>query len=468
LEKDDMIAAQPALETLEPEPKPAPLFRGHPVLGAGRLFKTRPLSALFEISDACGDVARLRFPVKPHTAHLLRHPDHVRHVLIDNMKNYGKQTRGYQKLRGILGAGLVTSEGDFWKRQRRIANPAFHRERIAHFGEAMVRCTTDMLDRWDEHIARGTAFDVSREMMRVTLRVIGLTMLSTDVEGRSSTVGEAIDHLVHIVIRRVNNVLDWPERLPTAENRRYDHAREALDRVVNDVIAERRRTGEQKEDLLSMLMSARDPETGEGMSDVQLRDEVMTVFLAGHETTANALGWTLYLLSLHPDAERRMRQEVREVLGDRPPRFEDVDRLVYTDRVIKESMRLLPPVWFVSRSVVENDALGGYRIPKGSWVLVSPYLTQRDPRFWPNPEGFDPDRFSPEEEAKRPKCAYFPFSVGPRKCIGEAFAMLEARLILSTILQRARLDLVPGRVVELDPTVTLRPKAGLWMTAKAP
>ena len=303
-----------------PEPKPAPLFRGHPVLGAGRLFKTRPLSALFEISDACGDVARLRFPVKPHTAHLLRHPDHVRHVLIDNVKNYGKQTRGYQKLRGILGAGLVTSEGDFWKRQRRIANPAFHRERIAHFGDVMVRCTTDMLDRWDEHIARGTPFDVSREMMRVTLRVIGLTMLSTDVEGA-------------VLDGRRRRSITWctsssaastasstgPSGSRRAENRRYDHAREALDRVVNDVIAERRRTGEQKDDLLSMLMSARDPETGEGMSDVQLRDEVMTVFLAGHETTANALGWTLYLLSLHPDAERRMRQEVREVLGDRPP-----------------------------------------------------------------------------------------------------------------------------------------------------
>jgi cytochrome P450 len=462
-----MTALAHALETMHTTPARAPLFRGHPIFGAGPLFRSRPLSAVFEISDACGDIARLRFPVKPYTGHLLRHPDHVRHVLIDNVKNYGKQTRGYQKLRDILGSGLVTSEGDFWKRQRRIANPAFHRERVAHFGQVMVRCTTEMLDGWAPRIAKGETFDVSREMMRVTLRIIGLTMLSTDVEERSSVVAEAIDQLVHIVIRRVNNLLDWPERLPTAENRHYDRARRALDRVVNDVIAERRRTGEQKDDLLSMLMSARDPETGEAMSDAQLRDEVMTVFLAGHETTANTLSWTLYFLSLHPDAARKMLSEVRDVLGDRPPTLGDLEKLVYTEQVIKESMRLRPPAWFISRSVVEDDVLGGYRIPKDSMVLISPYLTHRDPRFWPNPEGFDPQRFTPEEEAKRPKCSYFPFLVGPRKCIGEAFAMLEARLILATVVQRARLELAAGRVVQLDPTVTLRPKGGLWMTARA-
>jgi cytochrome P450 len=462
-----MVATHPARDILDAAPMRAPLFAGHPILGAGRLFRTRPLSALFEISNACGDVARLRLPVKPHTAHLLRHPDHIRHVLIDNVKNYGKHTRGYDKLRGVLGSGLVLSEGDFWKRQRRIANPAFHRERIGHFGEVMVRCAREMLDDWDARIADGKPFDVSREMMRVTLRVIGLTMLSTDVEARSSIVGEAIDHLGPIIMRRINNLLDWPELLPTSENRRYDRALGSLNRVVNDIIAERRRTGEQKGDLLSMLMSARDPETGEGMSDVQLRDEVMTVFLAGHETTANTLGWTLYFLSLHPEAATKMRAELREVLGDRPPKVEDLEKLVYTDQVIKESMRLRPPVWFIPRSVTEDDVIAGYRIPKDSWILMSPFLTQRDPRFWTNPEGFDPLRFTPEEEAKRPKWAYFPFSVGPRKCIGEAFAMMEARLILATIVQRKRLDLVAGRPVELDPAVTLRPKGGVWMTATA-
>jgi cytochrome P450 len=463
-----MNAASPVLEALGTPAMRAPLFPGHPILGASALFQRRPIQAIFEISRACGDVARLRFPMRPHTAHLLRHPDHLRHVLIDNAKNYGKHTRGYEKLRGILGSGLVTSEGDFWKRQRRIANPAFHRERIAHFAEVMVRCTTDMLDEWDQRVTKGEPFDVSREMMRVTLRVIGLTMLSADVQARSSIVGEALDEVLHVTIARVQRMLSWPEWVPVPVNRRYDRARDALNGVVNELIVTRRRTGEEKDDLLSMLMSARDPQTGEGMSDVQLRDEVMTVFLAGHETTANALAWTLHFLSLYPDAERKVRAEVQEALGDRPPKLEDLPKLVYTEQVIKESMRLLPPVWFLTRSVIDDDVVGGYRIPKGSWVLISPYLTHRHPDFWPNPEGFDPDRFTPEREDARPKCAYLPFLLGPRKCIGESFAMMEARLILAAIVQRTKLDLVPGRPVELDPTVTLRPKGGVWMTRGTP
>jgi cytochrome P450 len=460
---------KPSLRPVPPSARArelAPLFPGHPIFGAGQLFRTRPIETLFEITGACGDIARLRFPLKPHMAHLLRHPDYVRHVLVDNSKNYGKQTRGYSKLRSMLGSGLVTSEGEFWKRQRRIANPAFHRERIAHFSELMVTCADEMLGRWSEYIVSGKPFDVSREMMRLTLRVIGLTMLSTDVEAQSSAVGDAIDDLLHITIHRINTVLGWPEWVPTAENRRYDRARNTLDKIVNDMIAERRRSGEDKGDLLSMLMAARDPETGEGMSDTQLRDEAMTVFVAGHETTANALAWTLCLLSRHPDAERALRQEVAQVLGDRPPKLEDLERLVQTDRVLKESMRLVPPVWVIARSAMEDDVIGGYRIPKDTWIFVSPYLTHHDPRFWRNPEGFDPARFTPEEEAKRPKGAYFPFALGPRKCIGEVFAMMEARLILASILQRTRLELLPGRSIELDPTVTLRPKRGLWMTAK--
>jgi cytochrome P450 len=457
--------------SVRPVPRLAPLFPGHPILGAGPLFRTRPIEALFEITDACGDVARLRFPMKPRIAHLVRHPDHARHVLVDNAKNYGKQTRGYAKLRGLLGSGLVTSEGDFWKRQRRIANPAFHRERIAHFSELMVNCASQMLEDWSGHIASGRPFDVSREMMRLTLRVIGLTMLSTDVQAQSSAVGDAIDDLLHITIGRINNVLSWPEWVPTNANRRYDRARNTLDRIVNDMISQRRRSGEDKGDLLSMLMSARDPETGEGMSDIQLRDEVMTVFVAGHETTANALAWTLCLLSRHPDAARSLHREIEQVLGGRPPRLEDLDRLEYTDKVIKESMRLVPPVWVIARSAIDDDVIGGYRIPQGTWVFVSPYLLHHDPRFWRNPEGFDPERFSPEEEAKRRehqgKGAYLPFALGPRKCIGESFAMMEARLILASIVQRTRLELAPGRPIQLDPTVTLRPKGGLWMTAKA-
>jgi cytochrome P450 len=448
------------LDAAPNNPRRAPLFPGHPLLGAGPAFQRDPIGTFFKAAEVCGDVARI-------TAHVLRHPDDIRHVLVDNAKNYGKQTKGYAKLRNILGDGLVTSEGEFWKRQRRISNPAFHRERIAHFSKVMVDCTETLLDGWGDKLQSGEPFDVSKEMMRVTLRIIGLTMLSTDVEGRASQVGDALDDVLHVIVKQIFEIVDWPAFVPTPRNLRFARSRAVLDKVLNDVISERRNDTEDKGDLLSMLMSATDPETGGAMSDAQLRDEAMTMFLAGHETTANALTWTLYLLSKHPEAQRRLRDEIAQVCGDRPPTLADLGQLTYTERVIKESMRLLPPIWSVARSAIEDDVIGGYQIPKGSWVFTSPYVTHRDPRFWPNPEGFDPDRFTPELEAARPRCAYFPFASGPRKCIGESFAMMEARLILVAILQRARLSLVAGRPVELDPTITLRPKGGLWMTARA-
>ncbi|MHB8419502.1 MAG: cytochrome P450 [Myxococcales bacterium] len=466
-EADMTTTALPALTAVE-APKIAPLFPGHPIFGAGREFQKDAMGTFFRATEACGDVARLRFPLAPYTAHVLRHPDAVRHVLVDNAKNYGKQTRGYQKLRNVLGNGLVTSEGDFWKRQRRIANPAFHRERIAHFAEVMVDCAEKLVDGWQPRLQKGEPFDVSKEMMRVTLRVIGLTMLSTDVEGEAaSAVGSALDEVLHLTVSRIYDMVSWPAWVPTPGNRRFGRAQAALDGVVNGIIAERRAGGAVHDDLLGMLMSAQDSETGEAMSDEQLHDEAMTMFLAGHETTANALGWTFYLLSLHPEVERKLRAEVTAALGGRRPTLADLERLPYTDRVIKESMRLYPPIWVTARSANEDDAISGYHIPKGSWVFMSQYLTHRDPRFWENPEGFDPDRFLPEAEAARPKHAYFPFAAGPRKCIGESFAVMEARLILASIVQRAKLSIVPGFRAELDPTITLRPQNGLWMTARA-
>ncbi|MHB8419503.1 MAG: cytochrome P450 [Myxococcales bacterium] len=447
----------------------APLFRGDfRILGSAREFQGDPIRTFFKAHAACGDVARIEMPVAPHVVHILNHPDHVRRVLVDNQKAYGKGSRGYLRLRETLGYGLVTSEGDFWKRQRRIANPAFHHERIAHFSEVMVRCAEEAASGWAGAMASGEPLDVSREMMRLTLRIIGLTMLSTEVAGDASAVGSALDDLLHVTIHRIKDIVVAPLAVPTPGNRRFLRARAALDRVVNGIIAERRRTGETgKGDLLEMLMAARDPETGEGMTDAQLRDEAMTIFTAGHETTANAMSWTLYLLSLYPNVERRVRAELAEVVGGRPVRLDDLPKLVWIDRTIKESMRLFPPVWGLERSVLEDDVVGGFEIPKGSWVFMSPYKIHRDPRFWENPEGFDPDRFTPEAEAARHKAAYLPFSLGPRKCIGESFAMLEARLLLATLLRRAKLELVPGRKVVPEPTVTLRPKGGLWMAVKS-
>ncbi len=459
-----MDAVRAAPVAVSPPTRRAPLFPGHPLLGSALDFQRDPISTFFRASAACGDVARLRFPLKPYTAHFVRHPDDIRQVLVTNPKNYGKGTRGYRKLQALLGTGLVTSEGDFWRRQRRIANPAFHHDRLARFGEVMATCTQEMLDGWSDRLASGAAFDVSKEMMRVTLRIIGLTMLSTEIGDQASAVGDALNDALHILVARSSGKMMWPDFVPTPTNLRFNRSRRVLDRVLGDVIAQRRRGGAEQEDLLSMLIAATDPETGEAMSDEQLRDEAMTMFLAGHETTANALSWSLYLLSLHPAVERRLRTEIEQVCGDRRPSFAALDLLTYTGQVVKESMRLFPPVWAIARSVVEDDVLGGFPIPQGSWVFASAFVTQRDPRFWPNPEGFDPDRFTPAQEASRPKAAYFPFLLGPRKCIGEGFAMMEARLILASIIQRTRLSLVPGAVVEPDPTITLRPRNGVWMT----
>ncbi len=454
--------------TIDTAPPPlAPLYPGVFLLGIGPRFRKRPIGTFFDATDACGDVARIRFPRPPFMAHIIRHPDHVQQVLTENAKNYGKQTVSYRRMRESLGNGLVTSEGDFWKRQRRIANPAFHRDRISKFADVMTRCTDEMIDAWGPRLASGESFDVAHEMMRVTLRIIGLTMLSTDVQGQAASVAEALDVIVHVTIARVFNPLSPPLLIPTPQTLRFRRSRSALDRIVKDIIAERHDGGMGEQgDLLSMLMNARDPQTGEGMSDLQLRDEVMTIFLAGHETTANALAWTLYCLGKHPEVEARVRLELAAAVGDRPVTLSDLPNLDLLERVLLESMRIYPPVWTIGRSAIGDDVIGGYRIPAGTWVFLSSLLTQRDPRFWPEPERFDPDRFLPDAVAARPKGAYFPFAIGPRKCIGENFAMLEARLILSRVLQRTQLTLAPGYTAELDPTVTLRPKNGIPMSGR--
>ena len=407
----------------------------------------------------CGDVTRLRFVVLP--AHLLAHPDHVRHVLVDHHRNYDKQTKGFDVLRLVLGNGLLTSEGDFWKRQRRIAQPAFHKERIASFGEVMVRAAEDTARRFDEVAKRGGTLDVAAEMMRLTLRIAGETLLSTDVTSEADTVGASVSVLLNEANSRILRPIDVPLSWPTPHNKILLGAVESLDRVVGRMIEDRRRMTERPNDLLTMLMEARDEETGEGMTDQQLRDEVLTIFLAGHETTANALAWTFYLLSKHPGVGRRLAAELASTLRGRAPDVADVGKLVYTNAVLKESMRLYPPAWIIGRRAVEPDVIDGYDIPRDSFVFVSPWITHRHPAFFPNPEGFDPDRFLPENAASIARNAYFPFGAGPRICIGQGFAMLEAALLLATLWQRFHLDLVSSHPVIPQPSITLRPRHGI-------
>jgi cytochrome P450 len=409
-----------------------------------------------------GDVVRFEFP---HiTGHLVAHPEHVQQVLVDQHRLFSKQTRGYEKLRAFLGNGLVTSDGEFWLRQRRIAQPAFHKRRIAGFATAMVEAAEDTVRRWERPAKEGASIDVATEMNRLALRIAGETLLSTDPSDKANAVSDALTTMLHEAHERINRPWSPPESWPTARNRRYRSASRELDQIVLDIIDRRRRGAETRDDLLQMLLEAKDAETGESMDDRQLRDEVMTMFLAGHETTANALTWTLYLLSRFPSVARALHEEACEVLGDRAATVEDLPRLELAKRVLQESMRLYPPVWVVGRSPIEDVQIGGFDVPKGSLIFVSQWVTHRHPEFWDDPEGFDPDRWLPERAKAQHRYQYFPFAAGPRMCIGSGFAMMEGQLVLATLARRYRVDLVPGHPIEPEPLITLRPRYGMRVT----
>jgi cytochrome P450 len=436
----------------------APGPRGQFLLGNLPRARRNPIAFFMESFRDYGEVARFRFG--PVVGHLVSSAEGASHVLVENNKNYGKQARGYRNLRYVLGNGLLTSEGETWKRQRRIAQPAFHRQRIAGFAANMVRAADDATAGLEAR--RGKVVDVHHEMMRLTLRIVGETLLGYDPTDAADEVGAALSFLLTLANERTRRVFDLPPVVPTRENRKFRRALATLDTVVVRMIAERRKSASDRGDLLSMLIGARDAETGESMDDRQLRDETMTILLAGHETTANALTFAWLLLSRYPAAFRDLRGELTQVLGGRSPTADDLPKLMLTRRVLQEAMRLYPPAWIIGRSAIGPDEIGGYSIPARSIVFVSPYVVHRHPALWTDPEGFDPLRFAREP----PRGAYLPFGAGPRMCIGNAFATMEAELVLATMAQRVRFELVPGADVELDPSITLRPRHGVRMTVR--
>lgn len=433
---------------------------GLPIVGSVLGALRDPLTLFMEATRDHGDIVGF------HMLHLdyvlLTNPDAIRHVLVENHKNYQK-SRNYAGLKVILGQGLVTSEGDVWKKQRKLAQPAFHRERIASFVRAMSECTTDMLARWDRENVGGV-FDVHKEMMRLTFRIVGRALLSRDLDGDASAIGEALS----IGLRWANDyaeaLVPIPLGVPTPKNLRLRKAMRTFDELIFRTIAERRAQG-AKDDLLSMLLEARDEETGEPMSDALLRDELITMVSAGHETTANALSFALYLLSKHPEWARAVAEEADAVLGDAVT-VEDVKKLATTSMVIEETMRLYPPVWVFERRALDVDHVGEWEIPKNATVGIAPYALHRSPAIWENPEGFDPTRFEPRAKETRHKHAYMPFGGGPRTCIGNVFALTEATLVLAMIAKQFRLEALSGRALELDALVTLRPKGGLPMALR--
>ncbi|MEZ4591452.1 MAG: cytochrome P450 [Chloroflexota bacterium] len=433
--------------------------------GVLKQFQEEPLRAMMQMFREYGDAIRFRAALNFY-GYLFFHPDHNKHILQDNNRNYSKMPHpSLSLLRPVVGNGLLTSDGDFWRRQRRLAAPAFHRKRITDFAQTMTAATDTMLQSWHAIAKDGRPLDINETMMHLTLEIVGKTLFSIDLTREADTIGDSFS-VVNEEIARLTGIpfADIGLKIPFLPSTRTINKHTAvLTNVVHSIIQERRKSGLASEDLLGMLMTARDEDTGEGMSDQQLHDEVMTIMLAGHETTAVSLAWTFYLLSEHPNVLAELEAEVDGVLNGRLPTIDDVPSLVYTTMVLEESMRLYPPAYAIARWGHDEDEVGGYYLPKDAVVTLSPYVTHRHPDFWDQPDRFDPQRFTAERKAERPRFAYLPFGGGPRQCIGNSFAMTEAILLLASIVQRYRLTLLPGTQVELEPLITLRPKGKLMM-----
>lgn len=434
--------------SLPPGPK------GSLIMGVMREFNRDTLGFITRCRDY-GDVVHSRF-LYVH-AYFLYNPADIETLLTTNAKSYRKA----QSLRSpffhrLVGNGLVTSEGDFWRRQRRLAQPAFHRQRISSYGDVMVQYTQRALNGWKH----GERRDLARDMTRLTLEIVVKTLFNSDVSNDADHIGQILSGLVKPFASQATVKWILDNRLPTPGHRRYFNAVSEIDRIVFRIIAERRASDYDEGDLLSMLLQAQDDD-GTQMSDAQLRDEVMTLFLAGHETTALALSWSWYLLATHPDAEQKFHGELEAVLGGRPPEVSDLPKLKYTEMIVKEAMRLYPPAYAVGREAIEETEIGGYRVPKGTQLFAFQWVTHRDARYFDEPDAFMPERWTTEGAEQLPKYAYFPFGGGPRQCIGNYFAMMEIVLLLATIGQRFRFSLDPDHTVEVLPVLSLRPKDGI-------
>lgn len=437
--------------------------RNNPLLGL-LAYRRGRLGFLQNMAQRYGDISY--FALGSQGAYLLNHPDLIKEVLVNNSQNFIKGS-ALQRSKRLLGEGLLTSEGEAHRRQRRLAQPAFHRSRIEAYAKVMTDYTTRTIAGW----RAGQTLDLAEEMMALTLAIVGKTLFDADLETEASEVGEAITAMLHATdTSSVSSIVtDILKKLPGARQRsgakakaKFESAKARLDELIYRLIAERRLTGDRG-DLLSMLLLAQDEDDGGRMSDLQLRDEAMTIFMTGHETTAVTLAWTFFLLSQNPECERRLHAEVDEVLGGRVPTMMDLARLPYAEMIICEAMRIYPPAWALQRTAVSDCEVGGYVIPRGSQVLMSQYVMHHDPRYFPDPERFDPERWTKAAREARPQFSYFPFGGGLRRCIGDVFAMMEATLLLTQLAAKWQMRLAPDHKIALQPVMSLRPKHGMRM-----
>jgi cytochrome P450 len=451
--------------------RPTPLrprgSRGHPVLGLSLELRKDILGTMLDQWRRHGDVVGLRSPFRGVPDVLLAHPDAVKQVLQEQHRSFVHPPRQRRTFSDVVGQGLVASEGDYWRRQRRLSAPAFKRDAVLAYDATTVDSVDDMLRRWQPALTTGSGVDMRVEMMRVTLDVLARSMFGVDWRNQLEDLGVHVTHLLERTFQRMLSPVGTPVWLPTSMNRRFRRSRSGADDVVVSLIAAHRNGSVQGSGLLGRLIDARDEQGGDGMTDAQLRDEVMSMLIAGHETVSTALTWTCYLLARHGEAQSRVTDEVDRVCGGRPPTAADLPHLDYTRRVVMEAMRLYPPLWIMGRSPVEDVEVSGHLLTKGSVVLLSQYVTHRHPAFWDDPEAFEPDRFLPEAARERHRYAYFPFGGGPRKCIGESFGLMEMPLVIARMLQECRLELMPGhQAVVPAPGISLRPANGLMMVVR--
>lgn len=443
-----------------------PRLKGLPLIGSTWHFLRDPLRFLLEMQEKYERVVTVKLLLGDIT--LLLSAEETKYVLQENNRNYHK-SKAYEVLAIFLGNGLLNSEGDFWRRQRKLAQPAFYKHRLALMTEMMVAETGHLLKDW-EATGAATHRNITADLLGLALNVVTKALFSTDVGDKVSGISDALNEIMHYGDTKLKSVIKIPVHYPTAKNRRFLKAVQKVEAVIYQIINSRRKALEENpdvryDDLLDMLLHTRDEETGEGMSDRQLRDEVTTIFMAGHETTANALSWALFLLAKHPEVLQKMREEAIRVLGERgTPTFENSRELIYSMQVVQEVLRLYPPAWLMGRKALEKDQLGKYQIKKNSYVLISPYALHRHPAYWDHPEDFNPDRFAPGAGKDRPTYAYIPFGGGPRICIGNNFALLEMQVLLTLMVRDFNFERVSSQQEVIpDPMITLRPKENLLL-----
>ncbi len=450
------------METTASPTRPIPVHPGLPVVGNTFEYLRDPLAFLRRLLCEYGHERVVQINVGRRITHLVLKPEETKQVLQENNRNYGRG-KSFAILREFLGDGLLTSEGDFWRRQRRLAQPAFHRQKLAILAETMI----DQADLWAnrlEKLDHSKPVNMSTAVMDVTLRIVTRTLFGAGLSEQLDDLSTALSNLNRIANNAVINPVRFPKWIPTPNNQTYNRATKQVNDLIYSIIKERRASGESRDDLLDMLLRAVDDETGDGMSDNQLRDEMLTLFTAGHETTATSLAWTLHLLTQHPDVVTRIKDELNSVLGSRSQFMaDDLRALPYLAQVINESLRLYPPAWVMSRLSLGPDRLANFTIDAQQGVLLSPYVLHHDPENWPNPERFDPDRFAPEQVKTRHPYAFLPFGGGPRLCIGNQFALMELQALLATLLHRFDIRAVSGTSISAQPLITLRPKQNVYV-----